>query len=198
MRQKYHIIIEIFFLIVIALEFLYIRRLSTITEEKVEKGMRTMFSSMAQDMVLGKCGKELEKLFDSDEKKDYQAIIEEGDRLIKNGYKNDKVVLRITARAYYKKGDKAKAIELYTLSLRGKHSCEITRPSDEAGIYFDDAMAHCALSMIHREIGNDEIAGKEEEVATTLLKLYYDLRGKTVRPEAIIKVIRNSQSSLRN
>ena len=163
MRQRYHITIEICLLIVIIAQFLYMHRLSTVTEERVQKGMSKMLSLMAPDIALGKCGKDLEGLHDNEEKKDYQAIIEQGNRLITKGYKNDKYVLRSTARAYYKKGNKAKAIELYTQSFKGTHTCEITRPSDEAYIYFDDAIAHCLLSMIHREIGNNEIAGKEEE-----------------------------------
>jgi len=195
MKQRYHIIIEIFFLIIVAVQFLYIRSLSTITDEKVQKGMSTMLSSMAQDRILGKCGKDLEGLYDSEEKKDFEAIIEQGNRLIKNGYERDKFVLREMARAYYKKGDKAKAIELYTLSFRGKLTCEITRPIDDTGIYFDDAIIHYALSMIYREIGNNEMASKEEEISIALSKLFYDLRGKTVRPEVIIK---HAESILRN
>jgi tetratricopeptide (TPR) repeat protein len=186
LKQKYHIIIEICLIVVIIAQFFSIRSIYGVTEDKIENTLSEMLGEWAKNKSRGKCYDDLKKLNKNDERKDYDAIIDEGNALLKNGYENDKYVLRTTALAYYKKGNNTKAIDLYSLSLKGKIACEIFRPNNDTLVYFDDAITHYILGIIYKEIGDKGKSIEEKEKALVLSELFYNMIEKNVGPDIII------------
>jgi tetratricopeptide (TPR) repeat protein len=177
-------------IVIIALIF-SLKSIYGVTEENIEQSMKEMFVEYTKNNLGGQCFEDLDYLIESEKRKDYEGIIEQGNALLINGYENDKYLLRTIALAYYKKSNKNKAIELYLQSFKGTISCEALRLNNDTYIYFDDAITHYVLSMIYREIGADEKSEDEKEKSIALSELFYKLNEKNGGPEIIIGYAEN-------
>ena len=170
LKNKKHIIIEILLILFVI----------------IQSSVIYFLYDMSKDAF--QCNEDMDKLFSYEENNNYDAIIELGNHLIKNGYENDKYVIRATALAYYKKDDKTKAIGLLNSYFEGNHSCEITRLRDNRYIYLDDATVHYILGKIYHECGLYEKSISEKEMAFYLAKFFYESKGKKFDEDLFIKV----------
>jgi tetratricopeptide (TPR) repeat protein len=143
--------------------------LKQIREEAIGEKIEQAMINAVKNELLGECYKELQKLYELHETKDVDGVIEEGERLIKKGHKNDRFVLLGLAEAYYAKGDKLKVAELLEAAKDGKYLCEITKVS-ERFLPNDEAFIHYKLYLVYNELGMQSKSEHEYQQAVGLFK----------------------------
>lgn len=137
-----------------------------------EETVGEKFEQAMINAVLGDCFTDLKEFYELYEAKGVDCVIQEGERLIKKGYKNDRFVLSCLAEAYYAKGDKLKVAELLEAAREGEYLCKITKPSEKFAP-LNEAFIHYKLYLIYKELGIESKSEPAYQQAVGILKDFH-------------------------
>ncbi|MEW5737026.1 MAG: hypothetical protein AB1921_19430 [Thermodesulfobacteriota bacterium] len=160
--------------------------------DEVEAVLKSAFMKKAMTDLYGECALDFYQLFSLSEKKDADALIVKAEAMRKNGYADDRAVLMYLGEAYYAKGDRQKAAEMFRGAIAGTHHCKFTRPEGRMAV-MDLASLHYALFLLLEELGDG--AGAEAE-RLEVEKALKEFHGAAYTEEKLATFMKNFKFAL--